>query len=161
MLGWLQLCDNSRPHQQLIFRRKIKKLLHHTDIWTARSTNGRYKCRFAWLLHVTPVPARSRPASSSRRMSARSTRATTACPVHEAKIRAGEFIAEVETRIATIRAAAGRGLVADGAAGVRARGENGTSGTSASTKRTRAPPRNGKTCGLHWSTGWRSTPPTE
>src|SRR5262249_47781521 len=35
------------PHQPLNFCFKIRKLLQHTDIWTARSTEGQYRCCFA------------------------------------------------------------------------------------------------------------------
>src|SRR5262249_6215917 len=72
--------ESSRPHQRLIFRFKIRKLLQHTDIWTARSTKGQYKCHSAWSPHVAPGPAQSRHARSFPRMSARTTRGSMASP---------------------------------------------------------------------------------
>jgi hypothetical protein len=61
----------------------------------------------------------------------------------DAKVRVSEWTAEVETRIATIRAAKGQSLT-----------------QSVATRRTQALPRTGTIFGSHSSTFWKTTRPT-
>ncbi len=78
-------------------------------------------------------------------------------PPQEAKVRIGEFTAEIETRIATIRAAKkGRGSGADNSGRHSRSPANGTSGTSVATRRAQVLRRNGMISGSHSLTGWKT-----